>query len=148
MEDIGSASSPKGCPFCQMVRGELQAIKVYEDAEVLAIMDLYPATRGHILVLTKRHIENIYSLPDDLGARIMEVVIKISRAVKSRLAPDGLNLIQANEAAAWQTIPHFHVHILPRYVNDSVVLRFGHGRDPADREKLEQLADSVSSAIG
>jgi len=130
-----------------MVRGELQSIKVYEDGEVLAIMDLYPATPGHILVLTKQHIENIYTLPVSLGTHIMEVVLKVSQAVKIRLAPDGLNLIQANEPAAWQTIPHFLVHVLPRYINDSVVLRFGHGRDPADSEELKQLADRVRSAF-
>ena len=147
MSEIENRAIPQDCPFCQLVRGELESIKVYEDAEVLAIMDLYPATSGHMLVLTKQHIENIYMLPASLGAHLMEIVIKLSQAVKNRLAPDGLNLIQANEPAAWQTIPHFHLHIVPRYKDDSVILRFGHGRDPAEREGLSQLADRVRSAI-
>ena len=139
--------SEKDCLFCKMVRGELPAIKVFEDAEVFSIMDLYPATPGHILVLTKQHIENIYTLPESLGAHIMKVAIKISKAVKSYLSPDGLNLIQANEPAAWQTIPHFHLHIVPRYKNDTVILKFGHGRQPADQNELKQMADKVSSAM-
>ena len=74
--------SEKDCLFCKMVRGELPAIKVFEDAEVFSIMDLYPATPGHILVLTKQHIENIYTLPESLGAHIMKVAIKISQGSK------------------------------------------------------------------
>ena len=76
-----------------MVRGELFPVKVYEEQEVLAIMDLYPATPGHILVLPKQHIENIYTMPYDLGLHIMRAAIKISQAVKSQLSPAGLNLI-------------------------------------------------------
>jgi histidine triad (HIT) family protein len=140
-------SGEKNCPFCKMVRGELDAIKVFEDGEVFSIMDLYPATPGHILVLTKQHIENIYTLPESLGAHIMKVAFKISKAVKSYLSPDGLNLIQANEPAAWQTIPHFHLHIVPRYKNDTVILKFGHGRQPADQKELKQMADKVNSAM-
>ena len=76
-------------------------------------------------------------MPDDLGAHIMKVAIKIAKAVKSQLSPDGLNLIQANEMAAGQTIPHFHLHIVPRYKHDGVTLRFGHGDIPADLNELE-----------
>jgi histidine triad (HIT) family protein len=138
----------KDCPFCRMVRGELHSVTVYEDSEVLSILDLYPATQGHILVLPKQHIENVYTMPEDLGAHIMRVTINISQAVKRQLSPDGLNLIQANEAAAGQTIPHFHLHIVPRYKNDAVVLRFGHGNTPAHKYELEQLAGKVRSALG
>ncbi len=110
-------------------------------------MDLYPATPGHILVLPKQHIENIYTLPYDLGAHIMRVAINISQAVKRQLSPDGLNLIQANELAAGQTIPHFHLHIVPRYKNDAVVLRFGHGNRPAHQDELELLAGKIRSSM-
>jgi histidine triad (HIT) family protein len=137
----------KDCPFCRMVRGELHPITVYEDTEVLSIMDLYPATPGHMLVLPKQHIENIYILPPDLGAHIMRIAIKISQAVKSQLAPNGLNLIQANELAAGQTIPHFHLHIVPRYKNDKVILKFGHGSSPSKKDELEFLAYKVRSAF-
>jgi histidine triad (HIT) family protein len=136
------------CPFCKMVRGEVNPVKVYEDTKILSIMDLYPATPGHMLVLPKKHIESIYTMPDDLGTHLMRVAIKISKAVKSQFSPDGLNLIQANETAAGQTIPHFHLHIVPRYKNDAVILRFGHGDVPADLNELERLATKVRSALG
>jgi histidine triad (HIT) family protein len=137
----------KDCSFCRMVRGELHPVKVYEDIDVLAIMDLYPATPGHILVLPKQHIENIYTMPNDLGAHIMRIAINISQAVDRQLFPDGLNLIQANGATAGQTISHFHLHIVPRYKNDAVVLRFGHGSVAAKQDELEQLADKVRSSV-
>ena len=137
----------KDCPFCRMVRGELQPIMVYGDQDVLAIMDLYPATQGHILVLPKRHIENIYSLPPDLGGHIMKVTINIAQAVKRQLSPQGLNLIQSNELAAGQTIPHFHLHIVPRYQNDAVILKFGHGNTPGQAGDLELMASKLRSGL-
>jgi histidine triad (HIT) family protein len=137
----------KNCPFCKMVRGELHMVKVYEDEEVLSIMDLYPATAGHILVLPKQHIENIYTMPDGLGTHIMKVAIKTAKAVKRRLSPDGLNLIQANEPVAGQTIAHFHLHIVPRYNRDTVSLNFGHGNTPANISDLEKVAYLINSAL-
>ena len=94
-------------------------------------MDLYPATPGYILVLPKQHIENIYNMPDELGGHTMKVTVKLSRAVKRQLSQDGLNLVQANEPAAGQNIPHFHLHIIPRYKDDTIILRFGYGSIPA-----------------
>ena len=132
--------SGKNCPFCKMVKHEVYAVVVCEDDEILAIMDLYPATPGHVLVLPKQHIENIYSLREDLSSRIMVTASKIAKAIKQQLSPDGLNLIQSNELAAGQTISHFHLHIVPRYKDDPVILRFGHGSVPAKTEELEQIA--------
>lgn len=137
----------KDCLFCKIVRGELHPVKVYEDQDVLSIMDLYPATPGHILILPKQHVENIYTLTDGLGSRIMRIAIKISQAVKSQLSPDGLNLIQSNGPAAGQTIPHFHLHIVPRYKNDAVSLSFGHSSMPAPTDELEQLAGRVRADL-
>ena len=87
----------KSCPFCKMVKHELHAVVVYEDDDILAIMDLYPATPGHVLVLPKQHIEDIYSLREDLASRIMVAATKIAKVIKQQLSPDGLNLIQSNE---------------------------------------------------
>jgi len=137
----------KNCPFCKMVRHELYAVSVYEDDNILVIMDLYPATPGHVLVLPKQHIENIYSLPEDLASRIMVTASKIAKAIKQQLSPDGLNLIQSNELAAGQTIPHFHLHLAPRYKDDQVVLRFGHGDVPAGTEELEHAALMIRAGL-
>ena len=137
----------QSCPFCKMVKYELHAAIVYQDDDVLAIMDLYPATPGHVLVLPKQHIENIYSLREGLASRIMVAATKIAKAIKLQLSPDGLNLIQSNGVAAGQTIPHFHLHIVPRYKDDSVVLRFGHGNVPDDIKNLEQTASLLRSTL-
>jgi len=137
----------KNCPFCKIVKHEVYAVVVCEDDEILAIMDLYPATHGHILVLPKQHIENIYSLREDLLSRIMVTASKIAKAIKQQLSPDGLNLIQSNETVAGQTIPHFHLHIMPRYSDDSVLLKFGHGSAPAKVDELERVAFLVKSAL-
>jgi len=118
-----------------------------ETADILAIMDLFPATPGHTLVLPKRHIETIYTMPEELGAVLIEVAIAISKAVKKKLSPDGLNLVQSNEPAAGQTISHFHLHILPRYQNDSISLRFGHGPVGAKIEDLERIAQLIGSEL-
>jgi len=137
----------KDCPFCKMVRHELNYILVQEDKDILAIMDLYPATAGHMLVLPKQHIETIYAMPAALGVRIMTTAITLAKAIKLKLSPDGLNLIQSNEIAAGQTVPHFHLHIVPRYRNDSIVLNFGHGNVPEKIADLEQTASSLRSVL-
>jgi histidine triad (HIT) family protein len=137
----------KGCPFCKMVRHEIPAVRVYEDDDILAIMDLYPATPGHILVLPKQHTENIYSLPEDLASRIMVTASKIAKAIKQQLSPDGLNLIQSNELAAGQTISHFHLYVVPRYKSDPVALKFGHGTRPANVDELEKTALLIKSEL-
>jgi len=97
-------------------------VVVFEDKDILVIMDLYPATPGHLLILPKKHFENIYEIPADLGAHIMATAVLMAKAIKERLSPDGLNLIQSNQEAAGQTIPHFHIHIVPRYKDDQVSL--------------------------
>ena len=137
----------KGCPFCKMVKHELGHAMVQEDKDILVIMDQYPATMGHMLVLPKQHIETIYDMTADLGVSIMTTAITLAKAIKLTLSPDGLNLIQSNEVAAGQTIPHFHLHIVPRYKNDSVVLRFGHGNIPEKIADLERTASLVRSGL-
>jgi histidine triad (HIT) family protein len=137
----------QSCPFCRIARHELPAEVIEEDEQALALMDLYPATVGHVLVIPKRHIENIYELPPELGAHLMAMAVEIARAIKQTLAPDGLNLIQANESTAGQTIPHFHLHIVPRYKDDLVALSFGHGDVAATKSALQVTASMVRSAL-
>jgi histidine triad (HIT) family protein len=135
------------CSFCKMARHELEHVAVLEDREVLAIMDLYPATSGHGLVLPKKHIETLYEIPADLGARLMTTAIMVAKAIKEKLYPDGLNLIQSNEAAAGQTVPHFHLHIVPRYKGDPLRLQFGHGNTPEKVTELERVASLLKSGL-
>jgi histidine triad (HIT) family protein len=135
------------CFFCRMGRHEMDHVAVFEDREVLAIMDMFPATPGHVLVLPKKHIETLFEMPADLGARIMTTAILVAKVIKKKLFPVGLNLIQSNEAAAGQTVPHFHLHIVPRYEGDPVMLQFGHGITPERVGELERIASQVKSGL-
>jgi histidine triad (HIT) family protein len=135
------------CPFCKMARNELDHVAVLEDKDILVVMDLYPATPGHVLVLPKQHIETIYEMPAGLGAHLMTTTITVAKAIKEKLSPDGLNLIQSNEAGAGQTIFHFHLHIVPRYKGDPVILKFGHGDTSERVTELERIASLVKSEL-
>lgn len=137
----------KDCPFCRMSKDTSHHVVVFEDKDILVVMDLYPATPGHLLILPKTHIETIYEMPADLAARIMTTAVLMAKAIKEKLSPDGLNLIQSNEAAAGQTIPHFHLHIVPRYKHDSVFLQFGHGKVPEDVDELERIASLLKAIL-
>lgn len=137
----------KDCPFCKMGRHELDHVPVLEDKDILVVMDLYPAAPGHVLILPKEHIETIYQLPAELGTRIMTTAIWVAKVIKEKLSPDGLNLVQSNEIAAGQAIPHFHLHIVPRYKGDPVILQFGHGNKPERVTELERIASVLKAEL-
>lgn len=108
------------CIFCKIVAGEVPSTKIYEDAEVLAFMNLHPTHKGQVLVIPKDHIENIYGLSEELAARIMLATKKLAIAVKNGVDADGVNLIMNNEEAAGQVIFHAHMHIIPRFNSDGL----------------------------
>ncbi len=110
------------CVFCKIVRGELPSMKLYEDERTLCFMDINPATRGHCLVIPKEHRENIYEMSEAECADVMNVTKRVADAVRKTLEPDGLNLLQANGLQAFQTVFHFHMHVIPRYTNDPIKL--------------------------
>ena len=142
-----NSSDKNICPLCKIVKRELPATIVAELKDAMAIMDLYPATAGHILIFPREHIENIYSMPDEIGSQIMTLAISIARAITRQLKPAGLNLIQANGTAAGQTINHFHLHLVPRYEEDGVILKFGHGSIPGETSQLERIAAKIRTEL-
>jgi len=106
------------CVFCKVLDGEIPSMRIYEDSRTLVIMDIHPLTSGHCLVLTKTHAPTIWDAdPADLSAA-MVTAGKVAAAVRHALKPDGLNVLQANGAAAFQSVPHFHLHLIPRWNND------------------------------
>lgn len=135
------------CTFCRIVDGSLAATVVRDTEDVLAIMDLYPATRGHLLVMPKSHIEDVFSMPEDLSGRLMAHATMLAKVIQRQLAPVGMNLIQASGGAAGQTIFHFHLHVVPRYEGDNVMLRFGHGRSAPERSALEDIAARIKAGL-
>lgn len=106
------------CIFCKIVRGDIPAVKIYENAETLAFLDIRPNTRGHALVVPKIHTENIYSTPAETLCHIALTVQKVAVAIKNALDADGVNTVTNNESAAGQLIWHTHTHIIPRFNED------------------------------
>ena len=134
------------CVFCKIRDGEIPSLKVYEDEHTLCIMDINPLTRGHCLVLTKSHAPTIWDADlADLQAAIATAK-RVAEALKAAVQPDGLNMLQANGAAAFQSVPHFHLHLIPRWNND------GKGFDwklvPGDREQIMRIGDKLRTALG
>ena len=108
------------CLFCRIVAGDIPAFKVYEDDHTLSFMDINPTSEGHLLVLPKTHFENLFDADDEALGRVMAVVRKVSRAMRDSLNINSLNMVQANGPWAVQSIPHFHIHLIPRRKDDNV----------------------------
>ena len=112
------------CIFCKIAAGELPSYCIYEDELFKVILDVYPSAIGHTLILTKKHYENIYELPEKEAAALMPLAVKISNKLKGSLEVcEGLNILQNNGKAAGQAINHYHMHLIPRYSGDGTVMK-------------------------
>jgi len=133
--------SDPDCIFCKIVAGELPAHKIHEDDRTIAFMDINPGTRGHALVIPRRHAANLLEISgEDLGATML-VAQDIARRISDRLGADGVNLINSCGAAAWQTVFHFHVHVIPRYSDDP--LRLPWKPEPGDMDEIAATAQEL-----
>ena len=110
------------CIFCKIAAGEAPAQVVQEDEHTLAFMDLNPWTRGHALVIPRRHSRNLLDIDEEDLDRTIEGAKRLAVRAREALGCDGVNLINSSERAAWQTVFHFHVHVIPRYENDPLQL--------------------------
>src|SRR4051812_16075329 len=110
------------CIFCKIAAGELPAHKVDEDEHTISFMDLNPWTRGHALVIPREHTKNLYEAPERVLERTAVAAQKLALRMRDRLGCDGVNLLNACEPAAWQTVFHYHVHVIPRYEDDPLEL--------------------------
>jgi histidine triad (HIT) family protein len=136
--------SRSDCIFCKIVAGELPATIVDEDEHTLAFMDINPATRGHALVIPRTHAEDLLSIePNELEA-VVVAARRLAHRQKERLGADGINVINSCGAAAWQTVFHFHLHVIPRYENDP--LRLPWAPTPGDPAEIAAAAAAISSA--
>ncbi len=133
------------CIFCAIVAGDIPAISVYEDEHVLGFMDIAPATPGHTLVIPKQHYRTIFDMPAAVGSRIMEAAIPIATAIRTALKPDGLNLFQSNEAAGFQTVFHFHLHLIPRWEGDP--LRLPWRPSEGDPAEIQAIAARIRNVL-
>ena len=103
------------CIFCKLANGVFPTNTVYEDDMFRVILDLGPASPGHMLILPKEHYANLYELPEEIAAEAMKLAKKLAIAAKAALNADGVNVVQNNEEAAGQTVMHYHLHVVPRF---------------------------------
>lgn len=108
------------CIFCKIASGEIQGMRVYEDVETLAFMDLAKDVDGHVLVIPKKHCKNILDCDAETLSAVMNTVKKVSLHLTEKCGYDGVNLLNASDESAGQSMPHFHIHIIPRRKNDGI----------------------------
>lgn len=129
------------CIFCKIIGGEIPSHKVYEDENTVAFLDTNPTSKGHTLVVPKKHVETIYQASE--MSYMWKTLVKASQAVEEAFDPEGLNISQNNGEAAGQEVMHMHFHITPRYTGDEIEVNY-------NREELEngeEIADEINSNI-
>ncbi|MBR6637957.1 MAG: HIT family protein [Lachnospiraceae bacterium] len=110
------------CIFCKIANGEIPSNTLYEDDDFRVILDIEPATKGHALILPKKHFANLYEIDDERASKVLLVAKKMATKMQKALNCDGLNVVQNNGVAAGQTVFHFHMHLVPRYEQDDAGL--------------------------
>ena len=129
--------------FARILRGELPAIKVYEDDQVLAFMDIMPQADGHTLVIPKTPAVTLLDLPADAAAYTIQVVQKVAKAIEVGLDAQGIVLMQLSGAAAGQTVPHVHFHLIPSSVHELGT----HALQMGDQDKIKAQAEKIRAAL-
>ena len=114
------------CIFCKIIDGSIPSTVVYEDSDFKAIMDISPAAKGHVLILPKKHCADLLSIDEDVASKALKVASKIANAQKKAFNCDGINLLQNTGEAAWQSVFHLHIHLIPRYKDDNLVVPWEH----------------------
>lgn len=133
------------CIFCKIVAGEIPCFKLYEDQHTLAFMDINPANRGHALAIPKAHTPNLLDSPDESLAATTATARKVARAVQKTVNPDGLNLVQANGPGAAQSVFHLHMHVIPRFTDDNLMLNWG--INPGNMDEIKALSEEIAANI-
>ena len=129
------------CIFCKIANGEIPSRTMYENERFRVILDLSPATKGHVLIIPKAHYQDLFELPEELASEVFVLAKNISARIKEKLKCDGLNIVQNNGKVAGQTVFHFHLHIIPRYIDDQQVI----GWQPTEPnvEVLDELLSEI-----
>lgn len=134
------------CIFCKIIRGEIPCFKVHEDEKTLAFMDINPIAAGHALIVPKFHTPNIYEASAEWLGPVMGTVSKVARAVRDEVKPDGINILQANDKGAAQSVFHIHFHVIPRMLEDGLTMNWG--LTPGDMGAIGKLAEKLRARIG
>jgi histidine triad (HIT) family protein len=132
------------CVFCKIVRGEAPAHRICEDDRTIAFMDVNPVTEGHVLVVTKEHFTTVFEATPEALLAVMLTAKRLAHAIRVVLDPAGLMVFQLNGAAAFQSVFHYHMHLVPRAAGEPLSL---HGRVRGDPGRLQNLAERFSAAL-
>jgi histidine triad (HIT) family protein len=140
-----SHPTDNSCIFCKIVAGQIPCFKLFEDAETIAFMDINPVNPGHALAVAKGHWPTVDVIPPDVLAAVAKTAQRIAKAVKTELKPVGINLLQANGAGAGQSVPHLHIHVMPRRSGDGLVLNWE--PRPGDKAEIEAICKRLKAAL-
>ena len=132
----------ENCIFCKLANGDIPTATLYEDDDFRVILDAGPASKGHALILPKEHYKNLYELDDEIAAKALVLAKKMITKLTDVLGCDGYNIVQNNGEVAGQTVFHFHIHLIPRYVGDEVGLGWKMG------ELTDEVRDEILSKLG
>lgn len=135
----------ENCIFCKITNGEIPSASIYEDEIVKVILDISPASRGHAIIIPKTHVENIFDLDEGQASKIFIVATKIAKVMKEVLNIEGLNILQNNGEIAGQTVFHFHMHLIPRYRNDKIIMKWCQGK--YEGEDIEDVAMAIREKL-
>jgi histidine triad (HIT) family protein len=133
------------CIFCKIVAGTAPSIKLHEDANTLAFMDINPVHDGHCLVIPKDHYPTVFDITPEAFAAVARMTTQVSQAVNAAIRPDGMNLVQSNARGAAQHVDHFHLHILPRLLGDGLLLNWK--LRPGDMTRIAGVADRIRAHL-
>lgn len=133
--------------FCKIIDGEIPSSKVYEDDQVIAILDISQATKGHTLVMPKKHYKDFLSVPKDLMHQIMDVAQRIGQAEIAVLGAKGVNILTNVGECAGQSVPHFHVHVIPRYVGGEGGFQITMKAQDTSSMNLPMLANTIKEEL-
>ena len=132
----------ENCIFCKIAAGDIPSVTLYEDEDFRVIMDIQPASKGHALILPKDHYANLYELSDELASKVLVLAKKMVTALTDILGCDGYNIVQNNGTVAGQTVFHFHMHLIPRYEEDTVTIGWEPGS--LDEEVKEEILKKLN----
>ena len=133
------------CIFCKILNGDIPSNKVFENDNFIAILDVFPANEGHTLVIPKKHFENIFEIDEETLKEGYAIAKRIASSIKKSLNMENINILQNNGVLAGQTVNHFHIHVIPRLENDTVVMK----STPIsiDNEKIKQIMLDIKNNI-
>lgn len=143
---VAPGGSVEGCDFCAIARGEDHSVQVVCEADDwIAFLPPKPATKGHTLVIPRRHVADVWELDEQLGSDLMTAVVRLGRAVQAAVRPEGMNLISSKGSAAEQTVFHLHLHVLPRWNRDGFG-RIWPAESPHKDTDLEAVAERIRAS--